>query len=137
MRNLVFLFVIMLLSACNGRNINSMKYERIQYKDLPEEIIHCINNPNDFIVERNSMLIELPKGKPFDYKVESVRTWLGPWVSHVKLINIKRKVAYKIDRGVPYPFIIFESKLYIPSKFNMFTNLEDSISIEFTRYNLN
>jgi len=82
------------------------------------------------------MLIELPKGKNVDYKVENVKTLIGPWVSYVKLINIKNNTSYKIDQGVPSPYIIFENKLYVPDRYNIFTTLDDLNSLEFTRYEL-
>lgn len=131
-----FLIIVMFFSSCNGQNINTLKHEKVKFKDLPIEIVKCIKNPNDFQEERNNMLIELPKGKNVDYKVENVKTWIGPWVSYVKLIDIKNNTSYKIDRGVPSPYIVFENKLYVPDRYNIFTTVDDLNSIEFTRYEL-
>ncbi len=131
-----FLIIVMFFSSCNGQNISTLKHEKVKFKDLPIEIVKCIKNPNDFQEERNNMLIELPKGKNVDYKVENVKTWIGPWVSYVKLIDIKNNTSYKIDRGVPSPYIVFENKLYVPDRYNIFTTVDDLNSIEFTRYEL-
>lgn len=84
----------------------------------------------------NSMILELPKGRKPNYRLETVKTWIGPWVSHEKLINIKTNVSYKIDQGVPSPYIIYENKLYVPSKYNMFTTIDDLYTLGFTQYDL-
>ncbi|PZX49223.1 hypothetical protein LV84_04287 [Algoriphagus ratkowskyi] len=136
MRYWISLIIVMLFSSCNERNISTLKHEKVKFKDLPIEIVKCIKNPNDFQEERNNMLIELPKSKNVDYTVENVKTWIGPWVSYVKLIDIKNNTSYKIDRGVPDPYIIFEDKLYVPDRYNIFTVVDDLNSLEFTRYEL-
>ncbi len=136
MRYWKFLIIVIFFSSCNGQNINTLKHENVNFNDLPFEVINCIKNPNDFQEERSSMLIELPKGKNTEYKVENVKTLLAPWVSYVKLINVKKGIYYKIDRGVPYPYIIFDNKCYIPDRYNIFTTVDDLGSLEFTRYEL-
>ncbi|MBW2962116.1 hypothetical protein [Mesonia aestuariivivens] len=135
MRYLYFL-IIAILFSCNGRNIKTLKNDKVKSENLPIEILKCIKNPNKFQEERNNMLIELPKNKNVNYKVENVKTWIGPWVAYVKLTNIKNGTCYKIDQGVPSPYIIFENKLYIPNKYNIFTTEDDLNSLEFTRYDL-
>jgi len=136
MRYLDFLVTVILFSSCNGHNISTLKHEKVKFKDLPFEIINCIKNPNDFQEERNNMLIELPKGGNPEYKVENIKTWTGPWVSYVKLIDIKTNVYYEIDQGMPNPYFIFEKKLYIPDRYNIFTNVDDLNNVEFTCYTL-
>jgi hypothetical protein len=136
MRNWIFLVIVILFSSCNGQNISTLKHEKVKFKDLPFEIINCIKNPNDFQEERNNMLIELPKGTNPEYRVENVKTWTGPWVSYVKLIDIKTNVYYKIDQGVPNPYFIFENKLYIADRYGIFTSVKDYPTLEFTCYTL-
>jgi hypothetical protein len=134
MRYLNFLIIVILFSSCNGQNISTLRHEKLKFKDLPFEIINCIKNPNDFQEERNNMVIELPKSAKPKYKVETVETWIGPWVSYVKLIDIKTNVYYKINQGVPDPYFIFENKLYIPDRYNIFTTMDDLNKMEFTCY---
>lgn len=137
MRYWNILVVVILFSSCNERNISTLKHEKVKFKDLPLEIINCIKNPNDCKEKRNQMLVELPKGKNPEYKVESVKTRTGPWVSYVKLTDIETNGYYKIDQGVPYPYFIFENKLYIPNRFNiLFTTVKDYSTLEFTCYTL-
>jgi len=136
MRYWNFLIIVMLFSSCNGQNINTLKSEKVKFKDLPEEITQYLRNPTYVQNDIQTMLLELPKGKENEYKLETVKTWIGPWVSHEKLINIKNNTFYKIDQGVPSPYIVFENKLYIPDRYNIFTTVDDLNSVEFTRYEL-
>lgn len=131
-----FLIIGVIFISCSNRSINTLKHEKVKFEDLPVEVINCIKNPNDFQEERNNMLIQLPKGKDGNYKVENVNTLIGPWVSYVKLINTKKNISYKIDRGVPSPYILFENILYVPDRYNIFTTVEDLNTLGFTRYYL-
>lgn len=136
MRYWYILVIVLLFSRCSVQNVSTLKHEKVKFKDLPLEIINCIKNPNDFQEERNSILIELPKGRDPEYKVENVKTWIGPWVAYVKLIDIKTDVSYKIDQGVPNPYFVFENKLYIADRFGIFTSVKDLSKLEYTCYTL-
>jgi len=135
MKHWYFLIIIILFSSCNGRNIKTLKSEKVKFKYLPVEITHYLSNPDDYHDDILYMLIELPKGKEMNYKLETVKTWIGPWVAYEKLINVKKNISYKIDQGVPRPYIIFDNKLYVPDRYNIFTG-GDLNSLEFTRYEL-
>lgn len=136
MKYWTLLIIVMLFSSCNNRNINTLKSEKVKFKDLPVEITHYLRNPDDYHDDILYMLIELPKGEEDNYRIETVKTWTGPWESHKKLIDIKNGISYKIDQGVPRPYIVFENKLYIPDRYNIFTTVDDLNSVEFTRYEL-
>ena len=134
--NGVFILFLIAISSCGDPNINTLKHEKVSFDDLPIEIKNCIQNPIDFQEERNSMLVQLPKGKKADYKVESVKTWIGPWVSYVKLIKIENNTSHKIERSTPNPFIVYENKLYVPDSYGFFTTRDDLSKLGFTRYDL-
>jgi hypothetical protein len=136
MKYWIFLIITILFSSCNGRNIKTLKSEKVRFKDLPVEVTHYLRNPEDYHDDIQYMLIELPKGKENHYSLETVNTWIGPWESHKKLINIKKDIYYKIDQGVPRPYIVFENKLYVPDRYNIFTTVDDLNSVEFTGYDL-
>lgn len=129
-----FLIIAMLLGGCNGQNIKTLKSEKVKFKDLPAEVTHYLRNPEGYHDDIQYDLIELPKEN--NYRLETVKSWTGPWVSHKKLINIKKDIYYKIDQGVPRPYIVFENKLYVPDRYNIFTTVDDLNMVEFTRYEL-
>ena len=134
--SIVLLLSILFFRSCNNRNIEKLANEKINFNDLPFEIKEYLKNPTDLESETNLMLLELPKGKDPSYRLETVGTWIGPWVDHEKLINIREDISFEIDQGVPSPYIIFEDKLYIPDRFNIFTTVDDLSSLVFTRYDL-
>lgn len=136
MKYWIFLIVVVLFSSCNNRNINTLKHEKLSFKDLPVEIFQYLKNPTEVQDDIQAMILELPKGKNNDYRLETVNTWIGPWVAYEKLININKNITYKIERGVPDPYIIFDNKLYVPDRYNIFTTVDDLNSLEFTRYEL-
>ncbi|WP_281765738.1 hypothetical protein [Neptunitalea lumnitzerae] len=136
MKYLNFLFIVLLFNSCKEQNINTLKVKNVKFTDLPVEITQYLRNPTDVQNDISTMLLELPKEKENEYKLETVKTWIGPWVSHEKLINIKNNTIYKINQGVPSPYIIFENKLYIPNGYNILTTVDDLNSVEFTRYEL-
>jgi|SRR5699024_2838764 len=136
MRCWIFLIIAIFLSGCNNRNINTLKSEKVKFESLPVEVIQYLRNPIDVQTDIQTMLLELPKGKEKKYRLETVKTWIGPWVAYQKLINIENNIFYKIDQGVPSPYIVFENKLYVPDRYNIFTTVDDFNSLEFTRYEL-
>lgn len=136
MKYWIFLIIVMFFSSCDGRNIKTLKSEKVKFNDLPVEITQYLRNPTEVQTDIQTMLLELPKGKENNYRLETVNTWIGPWVSYEKLLNIEKNISYKIDRGVPDPYIIFENKLYVPDRYNIFTTVDDLNSLEFTRYEL-
>ncbi|GLB50103.1 hypothetical protein Y10_24710 [Neptunitalea sp. Y10] len=136
LKYLNFLFIVLLFNSCKEQNINTLKVKNVKFTDLPVEITQYLRNPTDVQNDISTMLLELPKEKENEYKLETVKTWIGPWVSHEKLINIKNNTIYKINQGVPSPYIIFENKLYIPNGYNILTTVDDLNSVEFTRYEL-
>jgi hypothetical protein len=133
---IVLIILILFFRSCNNHNIEKLTNEKVNFNALPFEIKEYLKNPTDLEYETNLMLLELPKGKAPSYRLETVNTWIGPWVDHEKLINIHEDISFEIDQGVPSPYIIYEDKLYIPDRFNIFTTVDDLNSLVFTRYDL-
>lgn len=136
MRYWNLLIMIVFFSSCNEQNINDLKCKKIKFKDLPFEVTHYLRNPKDYHDDTSYRLIELPKGGGKNYRIEAVKTMIGPWESHKKLVDIGKDIFYKIDRGVPRPLIVFENKLYVPDRYNIFTTVDSLDSLEFIRYDL-
>lgn len=138
MKHWNFLIIVMLFSSCNDYdyNINSLKHEKVKFTDLPVEVTQYLRNPTEAQNDIQTMLLELPKEKEKNYRLETVNTRIGPWVAYEKLVDIKKNISYKIDQGVPSPYIVFENKLYVPDRYNIFTTVDDLNSLEFTQYEL-
>lgn len=131
-----FLLSTIFFISCDKHNIDELKNEKVKFEDLPVEISTYLKNPTEAQSDIQSMLLELPKGEEPKYKLETINTWIGPWVDYTKLIDLERNIYYKIDQGVPSPYIVFNGELYIPNEYNIFTTVEDLRTLEFDRYKL-
>jgi len=136
MRNVVFILMIFSLGGCNKSycDLSDLKHYKLKYSNLPQDVMLYIKNPNEYEVDSQNMLVELPKNKKSHYYLETVNTLIGPWVAYEKLVDKEKTIYYKIEQGVPDPYIIFENKLYIPDRFNIITAVEDINEVEFTCY---
>ncbi len=124
------------LGGCNKSSyeLSSLKHYKVDFNVLPKDVIMYLKNPNEYETDFQNMLVELPKNKKSNYSLETVNTFIGPWVSYEKLIDKEKNIFYKIKQGVPDPYIVFENKLYIPDRFNIFTTVDDLNKVEFTCY---
>ena len=122
--------------GCISRDIGYLNHETVTFNELPAEVQEYLENPTDTRADVNSMILEIPKNDEPRYKLETVNTWLGPWVDHSKVINIRTNKYYEIDQGVPSPYIIYNNRLYIPNTFNIFTTVDDLNKVKFTKYDL-
>jgi len=135
----IVVFIILYVTVfrgCTSRNINYLSHEVVTFDSLPVEVQQYLEDPADVKLDVHSMILEIPKGNKPHYKLETVKTWIGPWVDHQKVINIQTNQYYEIDQGVPSPYIIFGDKLFIPNTYNIFTTVDDLNTVQFTTYNL-
>ncbi len=132
----ILLITVLLFSSCGKNNINALTHTKVDFKSLPAEIKEYLRNPTEAQKDIQTMLLELPKGSKPNYRLETVKTWIGPWVAYEELIDINKNVSYKIDQGLPSPYIVFDDKLYVSDKHNIFTTVDDLDSVEFTCYEL-
>lgn len=138
MRCIILILMILSLTGCNKNyySLSELKHEKIKFNDLPKDIQIYLNDPDDYQVDIESMLVELPKNKKTNYSLETINTLIGPWVSYEKLLDKENNLFYKIDQGLPSPYIVFKNKLYIPNMFNIYTTVDDLNKVEFTCYSL-
>ena len=131
---IILLFTV--FRSWTSRNIDHLEHETIAFENLPTEVQQYLENPTDVRSDVQSRILELPKNKKPQYKLETVKTLIGPWVDHEKLINIQTERYYEIDQGVPSPYIVYENNLYIPNTYNIFTTVNDLKTVKFKRYYL-
>ncbi len=136
MRSVVFILMIFGLGGCNKSyyNLSDLKHDKLNFNNLPQDIILYLKNPGEYQIDIQNMLVELPKNKKSNYHLETVNTLIGPWVAYEKLVDKEKNIYYKIEQGVPSPYIVFENKLYIPDRFNILTAVEDINKVEFSCY---
>lgn len=119
-----------------SRDIGYLNHETVTFNELPVEIQEYLENPTDTRVSVNSMILEIPRNDEPRYKLDTVKTWIGLWIDHSKVIDIQTNKYYEIDQGVPSPYIIYNNILYITNTFNIFTTVDDLNKLKFTKYYL-
>ena len=136
MKYLYYIALAVLTISCGPRNIKTLSSEQVSFEDLPAQVAQYLQKPADVQKDVQSMLIVLPRGEESKYRLETVKTWTGPWVAYTELINQEDDLVYRIDRGVPSPYIVFEGSLYVPDRYNIFFAGKGLNTVKFTCYQL-
>jgi hypothetical protein len=138
MRNLIFILLMYVFSSCNDCNykITELVKARVKFIDLPQRVQNFYQNSSEFGQDNPSLIKFACLDTDSNFTLETIETWYGPWVDYYELIDQAKQLSYRIDQGTPIPFVVYENKLYLVDKFNMFTNLKEYSSLEFSRYDL-
>lgn len=115
--------------------ISELKHEKLKFSELPVSVQEYLIQPPELDNENPSSLMVINSEETDRYVSEVIFNKLvSSWVDYVKLIDTKSKISYRINQGVPDPYIIFDNKLYIPDRFNIFTTVDEMNKVEFTCY---
>ncbi len=136
MRTLIIIVSMFIFNSCSNYDfkITDLKHDNLKFIDLPVAVKEFLIQPPEFDNENPSSLILINSKDSDRYVLETVKTWIGPWVDYMKLIDTKNKVSYRINQGVPSPFFVYENKLYMPNKFNIVVVNKNLEEVEFTCY---
>lgn len=128
---------MLVFSSCNAYDfkISELEHEKMKFSDLPTSVKEFLIQSLEFDnVSQNSLtIIDLKETDRYTFEV-IFNKWVSSWVDYVKLIDTKSKISYRINQDVPEPYILFDNKLYIPDRFNIFTTVDDINEVEFTCY---
>lgn len=120
----------MIFVSC-GKKIENRPSKVLTYNELPVEVRTYLSKSEDFW-NNQDLLLFVNNNERKSYHLEA--TDIGPWILNYKLINDYNKTDYIINRGTPCPYILFNNKLYVPSKY--LNLVDDSKSAKFTEYEL-
>ncbi|MCF0187334.1 MAG: hypothetical protein HUJ98_12715 [Bacteroidaceae bacterium] len=129
------IIIAIILTACFSceRNINSLPSKVLTYNELPTEMQQYLLESPD-LAGGWEMILFVDENEKATYRLQPVKTIIGPWITGEKLINVKNKKEFKINQGTPAPYILYKDRLYIPHEFINFG--EDFKSFEFSEYEL-
>ena len=134
---ILLITLIIVLSSCKNYDfkITELKQEKLKYVELPIPVKDFLIEPLVYDNENPSSLILINNEEKQRYKLEVVyNNWVSSWVDYMKLIDVRNKISYRINQGVPSPFFIYENKLYIPNRFNFSSSIDDLNKVIFTCY---
>ena len=98
----------------------------MDFEELPIEVKKKL--PNMLLYIDDILFCVNPKDTSI-YQLESVPSMIvNSWVSHYKLIDMKKNIHYHISRN-KRTFIIYNENLYIPDRI-----LYDSVDVRYATY---
>jgi galactose mutarotase-like enzyme len=106
----------------------------LEYSQLPSDVQNLFKDRANFAsasidVDNDAYVLEsLDK-----YRLEVKTT--GPWTDYYVLENLTKHKKYRIPYGKPFPFVVFNNDLYIPTDYNV-SGIEQASSIKYEKYNL-
>ncbi|HMT55029.1 MAG TPA: hypothetical protein PLC27_07685 [Saprospiraceae bacterium] len=138
MRKLIILMIGIGLMGCSryDYNISKLKQTKISFDELPDRVKSFYKDPSEFKVSGYDIISLVSLDENENFSLETIDSWIGPWVAYDKLIDGSKNISYRIDYGKPFPYVVFDNKLYLTDKFNVFTTVKDYSTLEFTRYEL-
>ena len=114
MRYMYYIFVMLSITSCSidfgyDYRLSSLKKCELKYQDLPDDVRTILYSSAVGMEERNRLLFVNP--------ADSSR--------YHKLIDTDKNIVYRIEQGVPEPYIIDSktNKLYIPSDYILLSRI--------------
>jgi len=120
MKNGIVLIIVLLLSfSCKSFDykITSLEHKTLKFDELPLDVKKYLSNRPK--CEDYDMLLFVNLADSANYREETEKTLTGPWVDYEKIIDKRKKISYRINQGVPSPYIVFRNKLYIPDRYDI------------------
>ena len=108
----LFCFAFMLFSCT--RNINSLDKQIVSFNELPlpvQDTLIVLARENEFMW---FILFEQDR-----YDTKDLKWKRGPFTDGFMFIDNEKGKKYKINNGVPGPYIVYNNFLYRPVEFNI------------------
>lgn len=129
-RYMYYIFVMLSITSCSidfgyDYRLSSLKKCELKYQDLPDDVRTILYSSAVGMEERNRLLFVNPADSSrYQFKiVESA--FVSSWIAYYKLIDTDKNIVYRIEQGVPEPYIIDSktNKLYIPSDYILLSRI--------------
>lgn len=123
-RYMYYIFVMLSITSCSfdsnyDYRLSSLNHKELAYKELPDSVRALLYSAAVGHIKRNNLLFVNPSDSSiYHFKVvESI--FVSSWTAYCKLIDTDKNIIYRIERGVPLPYIIDSNtnKLYIPTDY--------------------
>lgn len=119
MRRLIIILAAAIFGSCSSSDykITSLEQKRLKFDKLPSVVQKYLSNRPK--CEASEMLLFVDLADTAIYSLETFGTLIGPWVDYEKLVDKQKNISYRINQGVPDPYIVCKSKLYIPDRYDI------------------
>lgn len=123
------LVTLLLIIGCSfDCRIKNLNHRQLNYSELPKEVKERLAEA--FEADFSGETLFVNKEDSTRYCVEDVwNSFVHSWLDYVRVIDKKKNKYYRIEQGVPGPFVFYNDKLFIFSEYNAM------ISGDFENYN--
>ena len=107
--------VLLVLCGCSSYDykVSSLPSKELSYQELPKEVRLRLSSIKPCDPSTGALLV-VDSIDSLRYSLEEVATITRPWISFIKLMDNKKRLAYRIERDVPEPYIILDGALLYP-----------------------
>ena len=126
--------VLLVLCGCSSYDykVSSLPSKELSYLELPKEVRLRLSSIKPCDPSTGALLV-VDSIDSLRYSLEEVATITRPWISFIKLMDNKKRLAYRIERDVPEPYIILDGALYIPDRYNILYS-DETQKAKYIRY---
>lgn len=137
MKYSIILVLVMFFSSClqeDNYYISDLDSETVKFEELPQVIKDFYKDPKGY--SENGFTKVACFDKDCRCYTTAVKSCFGPRVAYIALKNYGPRRVYRISRKKPYPYVIYENKLYITNEKNIFREGVDPSALKITCYTL-
>lgn len=146
-------FLALLLAVCCGCSsydyrLKDLKQGSMRFEGLPKAVRQCLSDfPPEYLLEETNdstgtwmyddALVFVNPQDTANYEAVTVfNRFVHSWVDYTLLIDRRNNLSYRIDQGVPIPYIIYEHRVFIPNEYNVLGIEASFKSAVYTEYQL-
>lgn len=140
MKYLLFIILILSIISCAvdydyDYRIIKLSYQELSYEELPKDVKTLFHAASIGRTKKDRLLF-VDSTDISTFYLKETETISGPWIAYFKLIDNKKQISYRIDYSLPFPYILYQNKLYIPEKAEVFYNKEKIYALRYMEYKL-
>lgn len=140
MNKLLLTILILFLTSCAvdydyDYRINELFHQELSYKDLPKDV-KLLFHAASFGSTKKDRLLFVDSIDISIFHLTATKTILGPWIAYFKLIDNKKQISYRIEYSFPFPYVIYQNKLYIPERAEIYYCKEKIYELKYFEYRL-
>lgn len=140
MKKICYIVLALIITSCAvdydyDYKIKGLGHKEMAYEELPQNV-RMVFLAASFGKTKKDRLLFVDSKDSSAYNLEEVRTNNGPWIAYFKLTDINKKIKYRIDYSLPFPYIICNNRLYVPNKADIFYSDGKIKQLKYIEYTL-
>lgn len=140
MKNLLLIILILSITSCAvdydyDYRIIKLPYQDLSYEELPNDVKMLFYAASIGNTKKDRLLF-VDSTDISTFCLKETETISGPWIAYFKLMDNKKQISYRIEYNLPFPYILYHNKIYIPEKAEVFYCKEKIYALRYMEYTL-